>query len=73
MVVANLVFILSIIQIAIYAEGIPTTIEAERAAHFCEFTTEIFNGLFAFIYAVAVYSDVKRCVCEHYADMKKTI
>ena len=69
--VACLVFLLSIVQICIFAGVIPTTMERERAAHFCEFTTEIFNGMFAFLYAVVVYNDMRRCTHDHYSAMKK--
>jgi hypothetical protein len=43
---------------------------AERAAHFAEFTNEIFNGLFALLYAILPYTDVRNQLHDHYFKMK---
>eukprot|EP00013_Stygamoeba_regulata_P000558 CAMPEP_0177633940 /NCGR_PEP_ID=MMETSP0447-20121125/3107_1 /TAXON_ID=0 /ORGANISM="Stygamoeba regulata, Strain BSH-02190019" /LENGTH=282 /DNA_ID=CAMNT_0019135637 /DNA_START=164 /DNA_END=1010 /DNA_ORIENTATION=- len=68
--VALLVLALSVLQILIFSGAIPTTIEAERAAHFCEFTNEIFNGLFALMYAILAYTNVRKTIVHHYKEMK---
>jgi len=54
-IIASLVFALSWVQIFIYNGSLPVTIEPERAAHFCEFSTEFFNAMFAFMYAMSNY------------------
>jgi hypothetical protein len=73
MLIAFLVLVLSIIQLFIYSGVLKTPMEAERAAHFVEFANEIFNGLFALLYAVATYLDIKEKVDTHYTEMHKTV
>jgi len=48
---------LSVFQILVYAAAFSTGIEAERAAHFCEFSNEIANGCFALWYGFNMYKN----------------
>jgi hypothetical protein len=59
MTVALLVLGLSMLTLVLYTGVIPLKIESERAAHFCEFTNEIFNGIFALAYAISCFTDVR--------------
>lgn len=57
-VVLWLVLVFSIFQLSLFA-GYPTPkIGSERAAHFAEYTTEMFNGSFTLLFAALSYSDV---------------
>ena len=69
-VVLILVWGLSLFQLSLYAGFPKVSMGAERAAHFCEFINEIFNGLFALVYAVLSYTDVRQQLQEHYIAMK---
>lgn len=50
--VAVLLVCLAIFQLLLYSGLLKTKTDGERAAHFCEFVNEIFNGLFALFFAV---------------------
>jgi len=63
-------FCLSIFQILVYAEAFSVGIEAERAAHFCEFSNESANGCFALWYGFEMYSKYKDDLQCHEQSMK---
>jgi hypothetical protein len=69
-VVLTLVLALSLFQLSVYAGAPRVEMGAERAAHFAEFTNEIFNGLFALLYAILSYTDVRNQLQDHYLKMK---
>lgn len=69
-VVLCMVLVFSIFQLSLYAGYPVTRIGGERAAHFAEFVTEIFNGMFALLFAALSYSDVDKQLEEHQAAMK---
>ena len=71
--VAALVVGLSALQLLIFAGRIKTGMDAERAAHFCEFVNEIFNGLFALFYAVLTYMDLRKRTSDHCDEMRKLV
>jgi len=56
--VAWLMVTFSFFQLFIYSGLIPVAMGGERAGHMCEFCNEIFNGGFAFVYTLVLYSDV---------------
>lgn len=64
-VVLCLVMGLSVLQLALYSGQPPVAMGPERSAHFCEFTTEIFNGLFALLYALQCYKEVQANISSH--------
>lgn len=66
LVAAVLIILLSILQLIIYSGRMHLKIGAERAAHFCEFVNEIFNGLFALFYAIVTYQQFRKRLNEHY-------
>jgi hypothetical protein len=63
---AVVVLKLSMITLLIYA-GLFSAIrmEPERAAHFCEFTNEICNGLFTLAYAVRYFTIARNQIQDH--------
>ena len=63
--------ILSILTLIIFTGAIPMNMEKERAAHFCEFANDIFNGTFALCYAVLCYMDVRITQQECYEKMTR--
>jgi hypothetical protein len=62
---------LSVFTLILYTGAIEVRMGPERSAHFCEFINEIFNGMFAFCYAVYFYCDVRRQLDEHYISMRR--
>jgi hypothetical protein len=67
------VLALSVMQICIYSGLVETGIEPERAAHFCEFSNEIFNGLFALGYSISIFQRFHNDVKMHYVEMHKLV
>ena len=65
-ILAILVLKLSIVTLVIYS-GVFTSISMgpERAAHFCEFTNEICNGLFTLAYAGRYFTSVRNQIQDH--------
>jgi len=70
MAVALAVLGLAMFTLIVYTGVIPTDMGPERAAHFCEFINEIFNGLFALAYATFCYKDANKQLNQHYKGMK---
>ena len=64
--------IISIMTLVIFTGVFAIPMGPERAAHFCEFTNDIFNGLFALYYAVLSYMDVRSNQQECYDKMTRT-
>jgi len=60
MIFAVLTLALSVIQILIYGNVIQVPMEPERAGHFCEFSNEIANALFALLYGFQMYTEVNQ-------------
>lgn len=60
---------LSCLQLLIYSTFLPVSIEPERAAHFCEFTNEIINAVFALTYSISIYYDIGIKMREEYQKM----
>lgn len=56
---------LSLLQLFLYSELIPTKMGGERSGHFCEFTNEILNGVFALVYAIVTYNDWQQVLDQH--------
>ena len=64
--------IISIMTLIIYTGVFSSLVMAsERAAHFCEFANDIFNGLFALYYAIISYMDVRISQQECYMKMTR--
>lgn len=70
--VATVGLIISIMTLVIFTGVFSIPMGRERAAHFCEFTNDIFNGLFALYYAVLSYMDVRSNQQECYDKMTRT-
>eukprot|EP01091_Cochliopodium_minus_P014457 TRINITY_DN4904_c0_g1_i1.p1 TRINITY_DN4904_c0_g1~~TRINITY_DN4904_c0_g1_i1.p1 ORF type:complete len:316 (+),score=57.57 TRINITY_DN4904_c0_g1_i1:388-1335(+) len=70
LVVAIAVILLSILNLMIYAEAFDVGMEAERAAHFCEFSNEIVNGLFALIFSIRLLRSVNNKMDNVYSKIK---
>jgi len=70
MAVASAVLGLAMFTLVVYTGVIPTDMGPERAAHFCEFINEIFNGVFALAYATFCYNETKKELDQHYKGMK---
>lgn len=57
--------VLSLLQLALYSELVPTRMGGERSAHFCEFTNELINGIFALDYAIRSCQEYKARLDRH--------
>eukprot|EP01139_Manchomonas_bermudensis_P002051 Amastigsp_a3550_21.p1 type:complete len:265 gc:universal Amastigsp_a3550_21:108-902(+) len=56
---------MSILQLGIYSNIIPTDASHEKNAHFLEFSNEAMNGLFALVFAAATFSSLRAQIAEH--------
>jgi len=63
--VVFMMVLFSMFQLILYGGLVPVAMGPERAAHFCEFTNEIVNGIFALMYAILIYNDVRQQLLQH--------
>jgi hypothetical protein len=62
---SHAVLLLSVFQLLLYSSFIPVNMGNERSAHFCEFTNELVNGIFALKYAIVCYNEWKNQLDQH--------
>lgn len=69
-VVVACFMVVAILKFLVYLSVIVTDMEPERAAHFFEFTGEMANAVFAFVFAFLLYADFRAVEHAHDHQMK---
>lgn len=63
----------SLFQFSIYTGHPKVSMASERAAHFCEFVNEILNAMFALLYALLSYTEIRDKLNQHCSQFEAVV
>jgi hypothetical protein len=72
-VVVSLLLVMAIFKLLLFIPVIPIDMGPERSSHFLEFIGEMGNALFAFVFAILLFLNLKRVESQHDHDLHSVV